>query len=83
MGRNMKKIIFTSLLLVIWLTGCDEGKTKTVEYYMQNSDERKTKIAECNSNPGELGMTPNCINASKAAMQIRSLTPDTTDYSKW
>ncbi|MDD5407059.1 MAG: EexN family lipoprotein [Sulfurovaceae bacterium] len=81
----MKKIILTSFLLALGFTGCGEEQTKTIEYYMQheNAQELDAKVKECKNNPGEIGMTPNCINASKAAMQKRSHAPDTTDYSKW
>jgi len=63
------------------LSGCDEEKNKTVEYYMQNSDERKAKIAECKNNPGELALQHNCVNASKAETKASMRKEDTRDYS--
>ena len=72
----MKKIIVslamaTSSLIAI---GCDEKKPReivqTVEWFKEHSKERAEVLAKCNSNPGELGGTPNCINASRAASAI-------------
>ncbi|MFA5428457.1 MAG: EexN family lipoprotein [Sulfurimonas sp.] len=79
----MKKIILTSFLLALGFTGCGEEQTKTIEYYMQheNAQELDAKVKECKNNPGEIGMTPNCINASKAAMQINMSKKDTRDYN--
>ncbi len=77
----MKKIIFTALLLAIGFSGCGEEETKTVEYYTlaENAQELESKLIECKNNPGELGLTPNCINAAKAKQLKRSRTKDTRE----
>ncbi len=79
----MKKTLFTTLLLAICFSGCGEEKTKTVEYYMldENAVELQTKLKECGDNPGELGLTPNCINAAKAETIVNMKKEDTLDYN--
>ena len=56
-------------LFILTLAGCNTGETRTVEWYLQpeNKSFLNTKLAECRNNPGELGNTPNCVNARKAA----------------
>ncbi len=78
----MKKILFTALLLAIGFSGCGEEKTRTVEYYMldENAAELQTKLKECGDNPGELALTPNCINAARADLQKRNMREDTTRW---
>lgn len=56
------------------LAACDNGAaTDTpaptghdVHYYLDNPDERRAVIAECDNDPGSLGDTSNCINAYEA-----------------
>jgi hypothetical protein len=61
-------LIATALLL-----GCKEDEpisthdnVRTVEWYKSHTSERKTVLAECKDNPGELSLTPNCVNAKAA-----------------
>ena len=63
------------------LTGCKEDKpeveaaeavepvdtVQTVEWYKAHKAERLAMRTKCESNPGELAATPNCINSSRAA----------------
>ena len=72
----MTKLI-TILLGVVLVSGCNDEtskqeETKTVSWYKQNKPERKAKLAQCKENPGELMMTPNCINARKATKELTS-----------
>lgn len=65
----MKRVlIFPLLLLVTSLTACNSEETRTIEWYLQpeNKPAWEAKLEECRNNPGELGDTPNCINARKA-----------------
>ncbi|MEB1609826.1 EexN family lipoprotein [Xanthomonas campestris pv. campestris] len=39
---------------------------KTVTYYAEHNDERKTVLTRCRDNPGELRETPDCVNAERA-----------------
>ncbi|MFA5501647.1 MAG: EexN family lipoprotein [Sulfurovaceae bacterium] len=64
----MKNIIKLAFVVVIFFAGCkNTDESKTVEYYLQNDKERQETAKECNNNYGELGNTPNCINAYEAA----------------
>ena len=44
--------------------------THSVEWFVEHRQELKDTVAKCNSNPGELAATPNCINASRASSEI-------------
>ena len=51
------------------LSACGSGEeTRTVEWYLmpENKAAWEEKLAQCRNNPGELGNTPNCVNARKA-----------------
>ena len=68
----MKRII---LCAVILLAGCSAPtpateEVKTVDWYKQNEEARNQKIKECESNPGQLRFTPNCINAVTAESKL-------------
>jgi hypothetical protein len=39
----------------------------TVDYYRQHREAREAKLAACINDPGELGPTPDCVNARQAA----------------
>lgn len=80
----------TTLLLFVTaaLVGCSEKETvKTVDWYKSQDAERKAMIIKCKANPGELALTPNCVNAKQAdnekALSRRGwLTPNTADFGK-
>lgn len=38
----------------------------TVDWYYKHSFDRAALLSECRNNPGQLGNTPNCVNAEKA-----------------
>ncbi|MBR0755344.1 EexN family lipoprotein [Bradyrhizobium jicamae] len=66
-----------AILLIIVaaaLAGCndvDKGqKTKTVGWFLDHRDELAMALKTCSDNPGELGKTPNCINANEARNQV-------------
>lgn len=66
---------FWIFFVVLLIPGCFETKqaeTKSVSWYIENQAERKVKLIECNDNPGELGNTPNCLNAKQAELQSTS-----------
>lgn len=51
------------------LAGCSKDTSEpvqTVEWYKANKVERAAMMSKCKSNPGELAMTPNCVNATRA-----------------
>ena len=56
------------------LTGCNEAdrsqQTKTVGWFLDHRDELAMALKACRDNPGELGKTPNCINANEARNKV-------------
>ena len=68
----MKQLIICILLVATaLLSACNSEETRTVEWYLQpeNKVAWEAKLEQCKNNPGELGKTPNCINARKAFEQ--------------
>jgi hypothetical protein len=81
-----------SLLLI---SGCKQEQppeeVKTVEWYKANKSERDARLAKCQSSPGELALTPNCVNANRAKQSstwgatgggISSVEPITSNDTK-
>ena len=76
--KKLNAILF--VVAVALLAGCDEKETvQTVDWYKTQEAERLAMIKKCDANPGELALSPNCINAKKAANQI---TVDKRGYQK-
>jgi len=68
----MKKLIFAAAI-PFFLSGCfDNEKTYTVSELEDNAELRQEILAECRENPGELGLTPNCVNADEAEKKASS-----------
>lgn len=67
----MKSLLTTPVTLMIVtaiLSGCGKQEpVQTVDWYKANSLERLKTLERCNANPGELALTPNCVNAKTAA----------------
>lgn len=62
----MKKFVVMTVI-AITLTGCGEKEqVQSVDWYKENSAERKEMIAKCKDNAGELENSPNCANAQQA-----------------
>jgi hypothetical protein len=62
-----------ALVLGSALVACSPpAPTHDKAYYLAHADERASTIADCRSDPGRLGKTPNCVNAAAAAGQIES-----------
>jgi hypothetical protein len=78
----MRIFIFV-LCTVFFLNGCEKKEeVRDVSYYQSNPDDRREKIKECRNNPGELSLTPNCLNASEADRLSKfGKTVNSTDYS--
>jgi hypothetical protein len=66
----MKKKIIILAAIALGLTGCKEEETpevvQSVEWYKEHPTERAVQLDQCKSDPGELALTPNCVNASRA-----------------
>ena len=62
------------IIVATALTGCDDAdkgqQTKTVGWFLDHRDELAVALKGCSDNPGELGQTPNCINANEARNQV-------------
>lgn len=62
---------FTVLLVIAgtlsMFAGCKEDEVvQTVKWYKTHKTERAKVLTNCETNPGELAATPNCVNASRA-----------------
>lgn len=65
----MKQLMISAVLPAFFMLGCEAEKTapvQTVDWYLAHEAERKATQKECQNNSGELGQTPNCVNASIA-----------------
>lgn len=74
----MKKFInlFFLALVSFSLSGCgeEEEQIKSVEWWIENTDERKEKLEECSGENIELDSSQlNCLNAEEAELKIRML----------
>ena len=68
--RSRAFIGITGLFLV---TACSQPVAiKGKAYYAAHADERSSEISECRNDPGGIGKTPNCVNASAAAADAES-----------
>ena len=76
----MKKLSALLFIAAVTLVGCgDKDPVQTVDWYKAHETERLSMIEKCDANPGELALSPNCINAKKAGNQI---TVDKRGYQK-
>jgi len=65
----MKKM--TMLAISLALAACSrEAPTQPVSWYKEHEAERVEMLASCKDNPGERGLSPNCINAQKAQNEL-------------
>lgn len=66
----MNNRILIIAIFALMSSGCGEDipkeETMSVEWYEANNAERAAKLQECKNNPGELRLTPNCVNAKSA-----------------
>lgn len=71
-------------LLVSALAGCEgreppKEEVRPVDWYVKNESERAAKLIECQSKPGILDATPNCVNASRAENEAKAPTQWATE----
>ncbi len=50
---------------------------RDVQWYKKHKAERKSVLAKCHNNPGQLALTPNCVNAEQAARGVTASAPST------
>lgn len=61
-----------NFLIIAMLTGCSQAeKTYSVEDFLVNDALLAEHVEKCRKNPGELGQTPNCVNAAAADGKAR------------
>ena len=70
----MKSITVDSIVRVsfvaLLISGCSpEEPARTVSWYREHPEDRKAMLGRCTDDPGRLGQTPNCVNASQAEGQ--------------
>lgn len=67
------------------LAGCTKealDPVQDVEWYKTHEAERKAMLAKCHNNPGQLAITPDCVNAEQAAMEVMTTAPPLSDRIK-
>jgi hypothetical protein len=75
-------------LLILMLSACSPKQaTYTVEDYLGSDELRKAQVARCQSDPGTLQSTPDCVNAERASaledrVRLRDLPPIGLDTSR-
>lgn len=61
------------LAAIVALAACSKTEpVQTVEWYKAHTQERKAMLDRCHADPGELALTPNCVNAGKADAVVAS-----------
>jgi hypothetical protein len=59
--------------IAVALSACDEAaktETKTVGWFLDHRNELAVTLKACRDNPGDLGKSPNCVNANEARNKI-------------
>ena len=63
---------FVNFLIIAMLAGCFQAeKTYSVDDFLANDALLAEYFKKCRNNPGELGQTPNCVNAAAADGKAR------------
>ena len=79
--RCLFLVLFVGILTITMpLTGLTKephDPVHDVQWYKTHEAERKSVLAKCHNNPGQLALTPNCINAEKAARELTASAPST------
>lgn len=80
MDKSTSKRVNGTFLLVMlgfaaisFLDGCKKDEpVQSVAWYETHTSERSAMVKKCDDDPGELMLTPNCVNASQAAVNIEA-----------
>lgn len=68
---NAKSLFLGLVAISGILSACHSTEsTNSVEWFKENRAALKETLAKCNSNPGKLALTPNCVNAGRAQGDI-------------
>lgn len=68
----MKKIALLGMLAIV--AGCSKDEVHDVHYFVDHPKERAAQIGQCENNPGQMRMEPNCINAGNALLKAGMLS---------
>lgn len=78
MERRVRKAAVVAALL---LGGCAPAKEpKSVQYYLEHPEERKTLVAQCKNDPGKYRDDPDCINAETADFRSQGKGPSSVKF---
>jgi hypothetical protein len=88
--RSVQSSLFVIFLLSAFvmglsLTSCTKealDPVHDVQWYKTHEGERKDMLAKCHNNPGQLAITPNCVNAEQAAREVLTTAPPLSDRIK-
>ena len=66
--KSLPTIPALLMIVIAALSACGRNEpVHTVDWYKANTPERLKVLEKCKANPGELSLTPNCVNAKTAA----------------
>ena len=77
--------VLSAFVMEISLTSCTRealDPVQDVQWYKTHEGERKDMLAKCHNNPGQLAITPNCVNAEHAAREVLTTAPPLSDRVK-
>jgi hypothetical protein len=68
-----------NVLLIAALAGCEgreppKEEVRPVDWWLKHESDRAEKLVECQSKPGIIDATPNCVNASRAENEAKAPT---------
>lgn len=75
-SMKKKQVISVALAVMagtiaISLAGCGTSDpVHDVPWYKSHDKQRTAMVTKCKADPGELGNTPNCVNAQKAQSEL-------------
>ena len=59
-------IVASIIYLLVGQVSAQEGRNRTVTWYLQHEPERNAMTARCEDDPGRLQGDPDCVNAAAA-----------------
>ena len=69
----MRPRAYIAIVGLFLVPACSQPVTiKEKAYYAAHAEERSSEISDCRNDPGGVGRTPNCVNASAAAADVES-----------
>ncbi|MGM0988556.1 MAG: EexN family lipoprotein [Pseudomonadota bacterium] len=80
----MKRIFSIAVVFVgVVLSGCNDEKVKTVDWWEENKQARLDKLEEClGTDDDAVRKSPNCVNAIEARRKINLVGEKDEDYTK-